>query len=49
MLKLFIEQTLTEHYLTCFTVDEKEPYVDTIWDMMEKAYAPIGGIIFNFV
>lgn len=30
MLKLFIEQTLTEHYLTCFTADEKEPYVDII-------------------
>lgn len=44
MLKLYVKQTLTEHYLTCFTVDEKEPYVDTIWDMMEKAYAPIGGV-----
>lgn len=44
MLKLFIEQTLTEHYLTCFSADEKEPYIDIIWDMMEKAYAPIGGI-----
>lgn len=44
MLKLFIEQALTEHYLTCFNADEKEPYIDTIWDMMEKAYAPIGGI-----
>jgi len=34
---------LLERYLNLIDTDAKSEYVDTIWDMMEKAYAYVGG------
>jgi hypothetical protein len=38
-----LEIVLLEHYVNLLTVDEKRKYVDEVWDMLQKAYAPIGG------
>ena len=37
------ELTLLEHYVNLFTPEEKRKYVDQVWDMLQKAYEPIGG------
>lgn len=37
------EIILLEHYVNLLTTEEKEKYVDQVWDMLQKAYAPIGG------
>lgn len=36
-------EILLEHYVNLFSREEKEKYIDEIWDMLQKAYAPIGG------
>lgn len=33
-----------EHYVTCFEVDEKEQYLDAVWNILQKSYASIGGL-----
>lgn len=42
----FTEHMLTEHYENLFIsdVDARLKYVDRVWDMLNKAYAPIGGL-----
>jgi hypothetical protein len=34
---------LSERFLNLFKREEIEPYIDVIWDMMERTYEPIGG------
>ena len=34
---------LLEHYVNLFSREDKKQYVDIIWDMLAKAYEPIGG------
>lgn len=38
-----LEITLLEHYVNLLTREDKEKYVDQVWDMLQKAYEPIGG------
>lgn len=33
-----------EHYVTAFVEDEKEQYLDAVWDILQKSYASIGGL-----
>lgn len=33
-----------EHYLTYFDRDDKEQYVDEVWNILQKSYASIGGL-----
>lgn len=35
---------LVERFVNLFTKDEKQKYVDQVWDMLQKSYAPLGGI-----
>ena len=35
---------LDETFKNLFTVNEKEKYVDQVWDMLQTAYASLGGI-----
>lgn len=35
---------LVERYINLFTPDEKEPYADEVWDLLQKSYAYAGGI-----
>ena len=35
---------LNERYLNLFTPEEKKPYVDEVWDLIQNAYAYAGGI-----
>lgn len=37
------EIILLEHYVNLLTRAEKEKYADEVWDMLQKAYEPIGG------
>lgn len=39
----FIE-FLTESYINLFKEQEKEKYVDEVWDLIQTSYKPIGGI-----
>jgi hypothetical protein len=34
---------LFEHIVNLFSADEKKKYVDVVWDILERTYAPIGG------
>jgi hypothetical protein len=36
-------EILLEHYVNLIDPDEKWKYVDLVWDMLDKAYAQIGG------
>lgn len=38
-----IEITLLERYVNLFTPVEKEKYVDEVWELLQKAYEPVGG------
>ena len=33
-----------EHYITAFDIDEKEPYIDDVWDILQQSYKNIGGL-----
>lgn len=35
---------LNEKYLNLFTKDQKEIYIDQVWDMLQKAYEYVGGL-----
>lgn len=37
------KKILTERVLNLHTVEEKEQYVDVIWDLLNKSYAKLGG------
>lgn len=41
-MKIF-EIALFEHVVNLHTSEEKEKYIDEVWDMLQKAYAGIGG------
>ena len=38
-----LEIILLEHYINLHTPEEKSKYVDDVWDMLQKAYEPVGG------
>lgn len=38
-----VKQALKERFLNLFTPEEIAPYIDSIWDMMQSTYEPIGG------
>lgn len=35
---------LSERYINLFTPEEKKPYVDEVWDMIQNSYSYAGGI-----
>ena len=37
-------ELLTERYFNAFTPNDKAKYAQEIWDMLQRSYAPIGGI-----
>lgn len=37
-------ELLTERYINLFTPEEKEPYVDIVWNLIQNAYSYAGGI-----
>jgi len=46
---MLIEQIITERYVNAIGTDDramgiKRKYVDQVWDILQKSYAPIGGI-----
>jgi len=41
--KLLSEALLAERYITLISKDQRKPYLPLIWDMLQKAYANIGG------
>ena len=38
------EQALLEHYVNCFKSDQKQKYMQEVWDILQASYAYIGGI-----
>ena len=38
-----LEQVLLERYVNLIKKEDKQKYVDQVWDMLQKTYAPIGG------
>jgi hypothetical protein len=38
------KQFITEHFINVFTPEQKEPYVDQVWELLQKTYAYAGGI-----
>ncbi|NDC22757.1 MAG: hypothetical protein EBZ49_01320 [Proteobacteria bacterium] len=38
-----LEHILVERFVNAISDQDKLKYVDQVWDMMQKAYAPIGG------
>ena len=42
-MELLLELILLERYVNLFTPTDKEQYVDTVWDMLDQAYKPVGG------
>jgi len=41
---LNFKQFINEHYLNLFTPEEKAPYADQVWDLLQATYAYAGGI-----
>lgn len=41
---LLHEMFITEKYFNAFELEDKVKYAQEIWDMLQKSYAPIGGI-----
>lgn len=37
-------ELLSERYINLFTPEEKKPYVDEVWDMIQNSYSYAGGI-----
>jgi hypothetical protein len=37
------ESLLVEHYVNLIEPNEKRKYADEVWDMLQKAYEPVGG------
>lgn len=37
-----LSNLLVEHYINIFDDKEKEKYIDVVWDILERTYAPIG-------
>ncbi len=35
---------ITEKFFNLFSLDDKEKYIDEVWDKLQKSYATIGGI-----
>ncbi len=35
---------ITEHFNNLFTPQQKQQYAQVVWDMLQTAYAPIGGL-----
>ncbi len=35
---------ITEKFFNLFSADDKEKYIDEVWDKLQKSYAAIGGI-----
>jgi len=44
-MKTLREFLLIESFLNLFTADQKEPYADAVYAMIQTAYAKIGGIV----
>jgi hypothetical protein len=38
------EEFLNERFLNVFSDSEKQPFVDDVWEIIQKSYAKIGGI-----
>ena len=38
------KQLLLEHYVNCFTLEQKRKYMQEVWDILQTSYAYIGGI-----
>lgn len=38
-----LNQILSEHFVNLHTTDQKEQYKDQVWELLQAAYAPIGG------
>lgn len=38
------KQYINEHFINVFTPDQKEPYADEVWNLLQKTYAYAGGI-----
>lgn len=38
------KQYIAEKYINVFSPAEKQPYVDQVWDILQKSYKPIGGM-----
>lgn len=39
-----LKQFINERYINLFTPEDKEPYVDEVWNILQAAYAYTGGI-----
>jgi len=44
MIKEIFEEVLNEKIINLYNKDEKEKYADSIYDLLQKSYAKIGGI-----
>lgn len=45
MLREIVESVLLEKFINLFNADkDKEKYKDIVWDLLQKSYAPLGGI-----
>jgi hypothetical protein len=45
MEQLLLSNILLERFVNLHTKQEMAPYIDTIWDILQKSYAPIGGFL----
>jgi hypothetical protein len=43
--QLLISSIILERFVNLHTKQEMLPYIDTIWDILQKSYAPIGGFL----
>jgi len=43
-IEYIIEQQLNERFINLFTKEDKQKYVDQVWDMLQTSYKSIGGI-----
>lgn len=37
-------QYITEHHHNLFNAEQKQPYAQQVWDMLQTAYVPLGGL-----